>query len=227
MDILGNVQQRFQGGRAGQGDEQTNRTLTPPRLRGPSSAQPRRRTLEIPQGHRHRAVQPAWPGRLAGLPGSKDILAVTLTDNQPSRLPRQTRMRRVKPSTGGRRLHANVALEARAPQGHAPDSRNTSAKASRSSPGWISSAAAGHLETRRDRGARTTRPMAPHACSATPTIGRQGVGRTRDHRRPHRQAAAVDAERLSRPIPRNMIWVSVLLIDLLNAENRRLMRRFR
>ena len=120
--ILGNVQQRFQGGRAGQGDlEQTTERVDAAEV----TLTEFRRSLEDARA-RFRKVIGIEPynlrgaGRLPGLPGAKDqVLAVTLTDNPTIKAAQaDTDAAREAFHSAAGAFMPNVALEARATQGH-------------------------------------------------------------------------------------------------------------
>ena len=120
--ILGNVQQRFQGGRAGQGDlEQTTERVDAAEV----TLTEFRRSLEDARAKFRKVIgiEPynlRGPGRLPGLPGAKDqVLAVTLTDNPTIKAAQadSDAAREAFHSAAGAFM-PNVALEARATQGH-------------------------------------------------------------------------------------------------------------
>ena len=120
--ILGNVQQRFQGGRAGQGDlEQTTERVDAAEV----TLTEFRRSLEDARARFRKVIgiEPynlRGPGRLPGLPGAKDqVLAVTLTDNPTIKAAQadSDAAREAFHSAAGAFM-PNVALEARATQGH-------------------------------------------------------------------------------------------------------------
>ena len=120
--ILGNVQQRFQGGRAGQGDlEQTTERVDAAEV----TLTEFRRSLEDARAKFRKVIgiEPynlRGAGRLPGLPGAKDqVLAVTLTDNPTIKAAQadQDAAREAFHSAAGAFM-PNVALEARATQGH-------------------------------------------------------------------------------------------------------------
>jgi outer membrane protein, adhesin transport system len=120
--ILGNVQQRFQGGRAGQGDlEQTTERVDAAEV----TLTEFRRSLEDARAKFRKVIgiEPynlRGAGRLPGLPGAKDqVLAVTLTDNPTIRAAQaDTDAAREAFHSAAGAFMPNVNLEARATQGH-------------------------------------------------------------------------------------------------------------
>ena len=124
--ILGNVQQRFKGGRAGQGDlEQTNERVDAAEV----ALTEFRRSLEDARAKFRKVIgiEPynlRGPGRLPGLPRSKDnVLAVTLTDNPTIKAAQadSDAAREAFHSAAGAFM-PTVALEARGTEGHDTDS---------------------------------------------------------------------------------------------------------
>ena len=119
--ILGNVQQRFQGGRAGQGDlEQTTERVDAAEVTLTDPAQPGGRAAKFRKVIGIEPYNLRGPGRLPGLPGAKDqVLAVTLTDNPTIKAAQANSdaAREAFHSAAGAFM-PNVALEARATQGH-------------------------------------------------------------------------------------------------------------
>ena len=123
--ILGNVQQRFKGGRAGQGDlEQTNERVDAAEV----ALTEFRRSLEDARAKFRKiiGIEPynlRGPGRLPGLPGTKDhVLAVTLTDNPTIKAAQadSDAAREAFHSAAGAFM-PTVALEARGTEGHDTD----------------------------------------------------------------------------------------------------------
>jgi adhesin transport system outer membrane protein len=123
--ILGNVQQRFQGGRAGQGDlEQTVERVEAAEV----TLTEFRRSLEDARAKFRKAIgiEPynlRGPGRLRGLPPTKDqVLAVALTDNPTIKAAQSdTDAARQAFHQSAGRFMPTVVLEARASQGHDTD----------------------------------------------------------------------------------------------------------
>lgn len=123
--ILGNVQQRFQGGRAGQGDlEQTIERVEAAEV----TLTEFRRSLEDARAKFRKAIgiEPynlRGPGRLRGLPPTKDqVLAVALTDNPTIKAAQSdTDAARQAFHQSAGRFMPTVTLEARASQGHDTD----------------------------------------------------------------------------------------------------------
>jgi outer membrane protein, adhesin transport system len=123
--ILGNVQQRFQGGRAGQGDlEQTNERVDAAEV----TLTEFQRSLEDARAKFRKVIgiEPynlRGPARLPGLPGTKDhVLAVTLTDNptiKAAQADSDAAREAFRASAGA--FMPNVALEARGTEGHDTD----------------------------------------------------------------------------------------------------------
>jgi adhesin transport system outer membrane protein len=120
--IFGNVDQRFRGGRAGQGDlEQTRERVDAAEV----ALTEFRRTLEDARAKFRKVIgiEPynlRGPGRLPGLPASKDsVLAVTLTDNPTIKAASadQDAAREAFHSAAGAFM-PTVALEARGTEGH-------------------------------------------------------------------------------------------------------------
>ena len=120
--ISGNVQQRFKGGRAGQGDlEQTNERVDASEV----ALTEFRRSLEDARAKFRKiiGIEPynlRGPGRLPGLPGTKDhVLAVTLTDNPTIKAAHgdSDAAREAFHSAAGAFM-PTVALEARGTEGH-------------------------------------------------------------------------------------------------------------
>ena len=123
--ILGNVQQRFQGGRAGEGDlEQTRERVEAAEV----ALTEFRRSLEDARAKFRKAigVEPynlRGPGRLRGLPPTKDqVLAVALTDNPTIKAAQSdTDAARQAFHAAAGKFMPTVTLEARATQGHDTD----------------------------------------------------------------------------------------------------------
>jgi outer membrane protein, adhesin transport system len=123
--ILGNVQQRFQGGRAGQGDlEQTVERVEAAEV----TLTEFRRSLEDSRAKFRKAigVEPynlRGPGRLRGLPPTKDqVLAVAITDNPTIKAAQaDTDAARQAFHAAAGKFMPTVTLEARATQGHDTD----------------------------------------------------------------------------------------------------------
>ena len=120
--IFGNVDQRFRGGRAGQGDlEQTRERVDAAEV----TLTEFRRSLEDARSKFRKVIgiEPynlRGPGRLPGLPPSKDrVLAVTLTDNPTIKAAQadSDAAREAFHSAAGAFM-PNVALEARGTEGH-------------------------------------------------------------------------------------------------------------
>lgn len=123
--IFGNVEQRFRGGRAGQGDlEQTRERVDASEV----ALTEFRRSLEDARSKFRKVIgiEPynlRGPGRLPGLPASKDrVLAVTLTDNPTIKAAQadSDAAREAFHSAAGAFM-PNVALEARGTEGHDTD----------------------------------------------------------------------------------------------------------
>jgi outer membrane protein, adhesin transport system len=123
--ILSNVQSRFSGGRAGQGDlEQTKERVDAAEV----ALTEFRRSLEDARAKFRKAIgiEPynlRGPRRLPGLPASKDrVLAVTLTDNPTIKAAQadSDAARQAFHSSAGA-FFPNVSLEARATEGHDTD----------------------------------------------------------------------------------------------------------
>jgi outer membrane protein, adhesin transport system len=120
--ILGNVRQRFQGGRAGQGDlEQTVERVEAAEV----TLTEFRRSLEDARAKFRKAIgiEPynlRGPGRLRGLPPTRDqVLAVALTDNPTIKAAQaDTDAARQAFHQSAGRFMPTVSLEARASQGH-------------------------------------------------------------------------------------------------------------
>jgi len=123
--ILGNVQQRFQGGRAGQGDlEQTVERVEAAEV----TLTEFKRSLEDSRAKFRKAIgiEPynlRGPSRLRGLPPSRDqVLAVALTDNPTIKAAQaDTDAARQAFHQSAGRFMPTVTLEARASQGHDTD----------------------------------------------------------------------------------------------------------
>ena len=124
--IFSNVQSRFKGGRAGQGDlEQTSERVAASEV----TLTEFRRSLEDARARFRKSVgtEPynlRGPGRLPGLPAAKDqVLAVTLTDNPTIKAAQADAdaARQAFHSTSGAFM-PNVSLEARATEGNNTDS---------------------------------------------------------------------------------------------------------
>jgi adhesin transport system outer membrane protein len=123
--IFGNVEQRFRGGRAGQGDlEQTRERVDAAEV----ALTEFRRSLEDARAKFRKVigVEPynlRGPGRLPGMPASKDrVLAVTLTDNPTIRAAQaDTDAAREAFHSAAGAFMPNVALEARGTEGHDTD----------------------------------------------------------------------------------------------------------
>ena len=123
--ILSNVRQRFQGGRAGQGDlEQTIERVEAAEV----TLTEFRRALEDARAKFRKAIgiEPhnlRGPGRLQGLPPSKDqVLAVAITDNPTIKAAQaDTDAARQAFHQSAGRFMPTVVLEARASQGHDTD----------------------------------------------------------------------------------------------------------
>src|SRR5262245_3061717 len=120
--IFSNVESRFRGGRAGQGDlEQTRERVDAAEV----TVTEFRRSLEDARSKFRKVVgvEPynlRGPGRLPGLPGAKDhVLAVTLTDNPTIRAAQadQDAAREAFHSSAGAFM-PTVNLEARGTEGH-------------------------------------------------------------------------------------------------------------
>jgi len=122
---LGNVQQRFQGGRAGQGDlEQTVERVEAAEV----TLTEFKRSLEDSRAKFRKAIgiEPynlRGPSRLRGLPPSRDqVLAVALTDNPTIKAAQaDTDAARQAFHQSAGRFMPTVTLEARASQGHDTD----------------------------------------------------------------------------------------------------------
>jgi adhesin transport system outer membrane protein len=123
--ILANVQQRFQGGRAGEGDlEQTKERVDAAEV----AVTEFRRSLEDARAKFRKVVgvEPynlRAPGRLHGLPPTKDqVLAVTLTDNPTIKAAQSDvdAARQAFHASAGR-FYPTVTLEGRATEGHDTD----------------------------------------------------------------------------------------------------------
>jgi adhesin transport system outer membrane protein len=123
--ILSNVQKRFTGGRAGEGDlEQTKERVDAAKV----ALTEFQRSLEDAHAKFRKTigVEPynlRWPGRLSGLPTSKDqVLAVTLKSNPTIKAAQADTdaAREAFHSTAGAFL-PNVSLEARATDGNNED----------------------------------------------------------------------------------------------------------
>src|SRR6478752_2664190 len=123
--IFGNVEQRFRGGRAGQGDlEQTRERVDASEV----ALTEFRRSLEDARSKFRKVIgiEPynlRGPGRLPGLPASKDrVLAVTLTDNPTIKAAQadSDAAREAFHSAAGAFM-PTVALEARGTEGHDTD----------------------------------------------------------------------------------------------------------
>lgn len=123
--IFSNVQSRFKGGRAGQGDlEQTSERVAAAEV----ALTEFRRSLEDSRAKFRKAVgiEPfnlRGPGRLPGLPPTKDqVLAVTLVSNPTIKAAQADAdaARQAFRSTSGAFM-PNVSLEARATRGHDTD----------------------------------------------------------------------------------------------------------
>ena len=124
--IFSNVQSRFKGGRAGQGDlEQTSERVAASEV----SLTEFRRSLEDARAKFRKAVgiEPynlRGPGRLPGLPATRDqVLAVTLAGNPTIKAAQADAdaARQAFRATGGAFM-PNVSLEARATEGNNTDS---------------------------------------------------------------------------------------------------------
>jgi adhesin transport system outer membrane protein len=123
--ILSNVQQRFSGGRAGEGDlEQTRERVEAAEV----ALTEFRRSLEDSRAKFRKAIgiEPfnlRGPGRLRGLPPSRDqVLAIALTDNPTIKAAQaDTDAARQAFHASAGRFMPTVTLEARASQGHDTD----------------------------------------------------------------------------------------------------------
>ena len=123
--ILGNVDSRFRGGRAGQGDlEQTRERVDAAEV----ALTEFRRSLEDARAKFRKVIgiEPynlRGPSRLSGLPGTKDhVLAVTLTDNptiKAAQADSDAAREAFHASAGA--FMPNVALEGRGTEGHDTD----------------------------------------------------------------------------------------------------------